>query len=1234
TAAVKTGMEFEQEMSTVAATAGITSISQEYADLEEAALNAANTTKYTATEAAEGLNFLKLSGIEVEEAIDALPGVLNLAAAGNMELGTASDLATDALAALGDTLVTAEGETVSLKSLMDQMAKTAQSSNTNVAQLGEATLEAAGSANLFGMSLTDMNAELGILANRGLKGSEGGQKLRNVLLALASPTQNAAAQLKALGVSVADDEGEIRDLDAILQDLNGSLAELTEEERTQAIAAIFNKRDIAAVNALLAGAGEEFASLTEKIEDSEGAAQQMAETMLDNLSGALDILKSNLSTTGIEIKKLADGALKSLVNEATEAVVGFRTALEEGGAEGALAYVEALIPTLGTKLVDGLAAIVPESQKGFDRLLTAGIESLIENIPGAVERVAYPLLEEFRQTVSNVTEGVKDDLPDAIGSVGGLIIDSVPVIIDAGFELFAGIAKGLGEALPDLLAKAGEAVKQIGDDIQENKGEFIEAGSELLYGVLAGIDEALPNILIGVGEIAEGIVETFYTSIFNAFKQAASDGTASTLEKLIVGVLSPPALAAQEIIEGILRGAQTEVSIQQQRNEMFREMEGYILDLLKQGKDAGEAIRQAQHDLFGEDTEKMKFFQYEMYDMINEEIVEGWRQDLANTEQITGPLKAAGEEAQRAAEKADEASEGFNAAINKVARAAKKGGGEAAAYYQKQGEAARAAEDAAKKTGDAFVAAAYDASEAFDEEMEEVADSAEEAAKAAEEAEQERQKTANEIRSETLKSFKEIQTEEKNTFTKTLKEETEALKEEQKEQTEAVKAAQKEQTEAVKAAQKEQTAALEKAHRKRLDQIDEEYLEKLKLVDEEAYNRIKAAQAEIDAIDEQTKAEERQRELAEEAEKRSQLAAKVANAKDAAERAEAQKALADYDEEIRQKRIKEQREARKDDLNQEIEDIQKIADEEAKLTELAQKVWAADEDEKEAALKAYNDYAAQLEKERAEDGRDLRYADLIKSYQDTRDAAEAEHELKKQLEDKIYDVQKANLDAIQAAELAHLEGLQAAELKELENVQKKRLEDLEEYQEEREKIFDDAQTDEYNKLNRSLGEQLGITEDDSEEKKAEQSQSLLDAYLKGRESATESIAATVTPQKEEKTESGALITEAAEGFNAAADGISGLLTSLGDAVAAFEVAASATTQSAAGQSAADPNAQSAADAVKGVTGILTQILGAVGKKETQVINVTIPGGGTLARAVINSVNDYTNTSGKFPFNVP
>ncbi len=381
TAAISTGVEFESSMSQVAATMGISvdeirNGSEAYKTLEEAARQCGETTMYSATEAGQALNYLALAGYDAAKAAETLPKVLDLAAAGGMDLATASDLVTDAMAALGM-------ETSELDTYIDEMAKTAQKSNTSVQQLGEATLVTAGIAKTTGVSLEDLNTALGVLANNGIKGAEGGTHLRNVLISLSAPTDTAAAKLKELGISTQDDAGNMRDLEDILVDLNGALSDMGSAEKAQAIRTIFNKTDIAAVNALLKSTTGEYAGLRSEIEKSAGAASNMAKTMNDNLKGQVTILKSNLEALGISAYKVFDQDLKEGVAEASKAVQALNDSVTDGNMHTSLSKLSSSMNDFIKKLANAADDVLPQiidaaawGLEHFD-LIASGISGIV-----------------------------------------------------------------------------------------------------------------------------------------------------------------------------------------------------------------------------------------------------------------------------------------------------------------------------------------------------------------------------------------------------------------------------------------------------------------------------------------------------------------------------------------------------------------------------------------------------------------------------------------------------------------------------------------------------------------------------------------------------------------------------------------------------------------------------------------------------------------------------------------
>lgn len=361
---ISVGSSFEASMSQVAATMGITSAAAEFKTLSDAAKEMGESTKFSASQAGEALNYLALAGYDAEKAVSALPTVLNVAAAGGMELADASDMITDAMSALGL-------ETSQMANFADKLAVTAQKSNTSVAQLGSAILTVGGTAKQLAGGVTEMNTALGLLADNGIKGAEGGTALRNIILSLTAPTNTAAKAIDALGLQVYDAQGKMRSLQDIIADFNDIFNNMeTDAERNQALNDVFNKVDLKSVNALLGTSAERWDELSGYIDNCTGSAEQMAKTMDDNLKGDLTIMQSALEGLGIAAYEKFQSPMRSAVQSVTEEIGKLTTSVTDGKlsdsidkisagfsklARTAISFVgNTLIPTL----ITGLETIV------------------------------------------------------------------------------------------------------------------------------------------------------------------------------------------------------------------------------------------------------------------------------------------------------------------------------------------------------------------------------------------------------------------------------------------------------------------------------------------------------------------------------------------------------------------------------------------------------------------------------------------------------------------------------------------------------------------------------------------------------------------------------------------------------------------------------------------------------------------------------------------------------------
>lgn len=505
-AAVKTAADFESSMSQVQATMGITKDSMSKVNgqsvntmdtLSDLAKTMGAKTAYSASECAEALNYLALAGYDTQEMCDTLPTVLNLAAAGNIDLASASDMVTDAMSALGM-------ETSDANKMVDQMAKTASSTNTSVGQLGEGILTIGATAKSVKGGTAELNTALGILANNGIKGAEGGTHLRNVILSLQNPTDKAAAQMEALGVSVFDSQGNMRSLNDILGDLNKSMDGMTAEEKANIISKIFNKTDLSSVNALLANTGDTWDELQTSIENSGGAAQQMADTQLDNLSGQLTILKSAVEGFAISIGETLMPMVKNIVAK-LQSFVDWLNNLDEGTRQ-VIVKIGLFVAALGPFLVilGTVISKVGVSMQAFSKL---GLK-----ISGAITNAG--------------------GLSAAMGKVGTAIMGINPVVVAivAAIALLVGAFVHLwntNEGFRDRIIAVWERIKTVFSEFAqgitdrlnalgfdfENFKEVISAiwngFCNLLAPVFEGVFTQIVNILEGVLGVITGLLDVF-----------------------------------------------------------------------------------------------------------------------------------------------------------------------------------------------------------------------------------------------------------------------------------------------------------------------------------------------------------------------------------------------------------------------------------------------------------------------------------------------------------------------------------------------------------------------------------------------------------------------------------------------------------------------------------------------------------------------------------------------------
>ena len=491
---VRAGADFDSAMSQVAATMNTTV--DQIENLRDFAQEMGSTTAFSATESAEALNYMALAGYDAETAMSMLPTVLNLAASGNIDLARASDMVTDASSALGLTI----DET---SVLVDQMAMAAASSNTSVDQLGEAflTLGATG-ANAAG-GTNELATIFGVLADNGIKGAEGGTHLRNMILSLTNPTNTAADAIEALGLNVYDQEGNMRNMVDIIYDLQQSLEGMTAEEQDSFIGTIFNRADMASVNALLNTSIERYDELSDALDNASGSAEQMAETQLDNLAGDVTLFQSALEGAQIAISDALTPTLREFVQLGSEGLSSVTQGFQEGGLEGAMS-------ALGEWLSEALTMIVemtPDIIRAGMELLGALGRALIDNAPMITEsvlEVAQLLVDSFSEAVNgDGTTGFMDTTMEIIGMIGEFLVENAPTIMSSMTELVSQIISYItAPENQSMIFDLGlDLIEALADGLVQSAPAIINLIPELIGNNILAIKNEFPRLLEAIGTL-------------------------------------------------------------------------------------------------------------------------------------------------------------------------------------------------------------------------------------------------------------------------------------------------------------------------------------------------------------------------------------------------------------------------------------------------------------------------------------------------------------------------------------------------------------------------------------------------------------------------------------------------------------------------------------------------------------------------------------------------------------
>ena len=563
---------FETSMSKVAAIAGLDTTGEEFDALSEKAKEMGATTKFSASEAADAFTYMAMAGWKTESMLDGIDGIMQLAAASGEDLATTSDIVTDALTAFG--LQASDSS-----HFADILAAASNNANTNVSMLGESFKYVAPVAGALGYSAEDTSIALGLMANSGIKASQAGTALRTAMSNLVKPTSEMAMVMDQYGISITDAEGNMKPFMTVMADLREKMGGLDEATQAAAASTLFGKEAMSGMLAIINASDEDFNKLTDSIYNADGTAAQMAETMQDNLTGQLTILKSALEGLAISFGEILIPYLTKAVQWLTGVIDKFNSMDEStkklsvvvgtiaaaigpvllivgklssaigsiigliGGAGGLSAVLTALTGPLGI-VIAAVAALTTVWVTNF-----GGIRDATAEIFGAIKSI-FTTAWEFISNLWNENFLGIQNIATTVWESIELIFQTAFDVISNIFQIFAALFQGDWETAWNLVkesvSQVWETIKTlfsnflnlIVDTLIHIGGGLLQAAKDAFNKVKEGFQNVWDSIKTWFSEAVNGPVETIKgigTSLFEAGKSIFTslwDGMKSIWESI------------------------------------------------------------------------------------------------------------------------------------------------------------------------------------------------------------------------------------------------------------------------------------------------------------------------------------------------------------------------------------------------------------------------------------------------------------------------------------------------------------------------------------------------------------------------------------------------------------------------------------------------------------------------------------------------------------------------------
>lgn len=505
-AATKMAGDFEASMSKVEAISGATS--EEMDQLREKAIEMGAETKFSAKESADAFTYMAMAGWDASQMVDGISGIMSLAAADGLDLATTSDIVTDALTAFG--LQASDSA-----HFADVLAQASSSANTNVSMLGESFKYVAPVAGSLGMSVEDVSLALGLMANSGIKGSQAGTTLRASLTNLVKPTDEMTLKMEELDIQVQNSDGTMKSLREIMDILRNRFSSLTEAEKSNAAATLFGKEAMSGMLTIINASEEDYLKLATAIDGATGRADEMADTMMNNLSGSIEELKGAVETLMIRLGDALIPVIKSITELLIVVAEKIGNLTEEQIQQ--IVQIAALVAAIGPvliivgKVISIIGTVISVGGKLF-----AGIQAIVTFIGSvlipAISAIGAPVLVVIAVITALIAAGVALYKNwDEVSAWAKKAWESIKSTINSAGEAIGGFFSELGESLSKQINKIMDWLKSL-----------VSSVKDFLMESFKNISRMFTDILPTMIEVGKGIIRNLWDGMRNMFSSVAS----------------------------------------------------------------------------------------------------------------------------------------------------------------------------------------------------------------------------------------------------------------------------------------------------------------------------------------------------------------------------------------------------------------------------------------------------------------------------------------------------------------------------------------------------------------------------------------------------------------------------------------------------------------------------------------------------------------------------------------